>query len=284
VAVIALQRHAGQLARDAAELRKVFAWISFTPAASNFAGPFLAGLAIDAYGFRVAFLLLAAGPALSWLFLRPAHDCHKDAPVAASSGGAIELWRDPAVRRVLSMNWFVSSTWDVHSLMVPLLGHARGLPASAIGGILGAFALAAAVVRLGMPFLAARVRDWVLLAGALILSAAMMVAYPHIQSLAMMTACSMLIGALVGGVQPLVMNMLYHVTPPGRPGQAAALRLLMINASSVSIPVLAGSAGSLIGVAGVFWLSGFSLLVGTRMAIRLRHGLAAVAISNRSPH
>ena len=48
VAVIALQRHAGRLADAPDDLRRVFAWLSFTPAAANFAGPFLAGLAIHA--------------------------------------------------------------------------------------------------------------------------------------------------------------------------------------------------------------------------------------------
>jgi MFS family permease len=273
VAVIALQRHAGRLADAPDELRRVFAWLSFTPAAANFAGPFLAGLAIDAFGFRTAFLLLAAGPILSWLFIRRAHETRDPARTATSAGGVLELWRDPLVRRVLAMNWFISSTWDVHSLMVPLLGHARGLSASSIGGILGAFALAAAVVRLAMPYLAMRVREWLLLAIALALSAVLMGIYPLAQSAWTMALCSVLIGMAVGGVQPLVLTLLHHATPAGRHGQAAALRLLMINASSISMPMLAGSAGGLIGVAGVFWAVCLSLVVGARMAVGLRRML-----------
>ncbi|HSV79537.1 MAG TPA: MFS transporter [Ramlibacter sp.] len=276
VAVIALQRHAGRLADAPADLRRVFAWLSFTPAAANFAGPFLAGLAIDAFGFRTAFLLLATGPFLSWLFIRRAHEKPDTARTAASAGGALDLWRDPVVRRVLAMNWFISSTWDVHSVMVPLLGHARGLNASAIGSILGVFALAAALVRLVMPYLAMRVREWLLLAIALAMSAVLMGLYPLAQSAVTMALCSVLIGMAVGGVQPLVLSLLYHATPAGRHGQAAALRLLMINASSVSMPMLAGSAGGLIGVAGVFWAVCLSLLVGIRMAVGLR-GMVADA-------
>lgn len=274
VAVIALQRHAGRLAHGADDLRRVFAWLSFTPAAANFAGPFLAGLAIDALGFRTAFLLLATGPVLSWLFIRRAHETRDTGRLAASAGGVLELWRDPVVRRVLSMNWFVSGTWDVHNVMVPLLGHARGLNATAIGGILGAFALAAAIVRLVMPYLATRVREWVLLATALAISAGLLALYPLAQSAATMALCSVLIGMAVGGVQPLVLSLLHHATPPDRQGQVAALRLLMINASSISVPVFAGSAGGLIGVAGVFWVAGLSLLVGIRMAVGLRSMLA----------
>jgi len=277
VAVIALQRHAGRLADAPDDLRRVFAWLSFTPAAANFAGPFLAGLTIDAFGFRTTFLLLAAGPAASWLFIRRAHETQDAARTAASSGGALELWRDPVVRRVLAMNWFVSSTWDVHTVMVPLLGHARGLSASSIGGILGVFALAAALVRLVMPYLAMRVREWLLLATAFTMAAVMLAIYPLAQSAVTMALCSVLIGMAVGGVQPLVLTLLHHATPAGRQGQAAALRLLMINASSISMPMLAGSAGGLIGVAGVFWATGLSLMVGIRMAVGLRLMLPADA-------
>jgi MFS family permease len=176
---------------------------------------------------------------------------------------------------VLLMNWFISSIWDVHNVMVPLLGHARGLNASAIGGVLGALALSAALMRLVMPYIAMRVRDWLLLAIALAMSAVLLGIYPLTQSALTMALCSVLIGMAVGGVQPLVLGLLHHATPRERQGQAAALRVLMINASSVSMPMFAGSAGGLIGVTGVFWAAGLSLLVGIRMAVGMRSMLAA---------
>jgi hypothetical protein len=40
-------------------------------------------------------------------------------------------------RRLLLMNWALSSCWDVHTFVVPILGHERGLSASVIGTILG---------------------------------------------------------------------------------------------------------------------------------------------------
>ena len=50
-------------------------------------------------------------------------------------------------RRLLFVNWLQSSCWDVHTFVLPILGHERGLSASVIGSILGAFAIAAAVIR-----------------------------------------------------------------------------------------------------------------------------------------
>ena len=59
LALIALQRHVGQLANGPMELKQVFSWMAIGPSISNFIGPFLAGLLIDASGFRAAYLLLA---------------------------------------------------------------------------------------------------------------------------------------------------------------------------------------------------------------------------------
>ena len=270
VVVVAMQRHAGRLARDPHELRRVFSWASFTPAASNFVGPALAGLMIDSFGFRVAFLVLGLGPLASWVFVRGAHEPPQPAFTSQRPSSAWQLWRDAALRRVLLMNWFVSATWDVHSVMVPLIGHARGLGAASIGGILGGFAVAAALVRLLVPWVGTQVREWMLISGALAMGAAVLGLYPLMQSAPAMAACSMLLGISVGSVQPLVMSLLHQISPPHQRGQAVALRLVMINASAISMPLLAGAAGGLVGVAGVFWAAAVLMLVGVRAAAGLR--------------
>jgi hypothetical protein len=54
----------------------------------------------------------------------------------------------------------LSCCWDVHAFLVPVLGHERGLPASAIGSILSAFGIGAAAVRFLAPLVAAKLREW----------------------------------------------------------------------------------------------------------------------------
>jgi hypothetical protein len=68
----------------------------------------------------------------------------------------------------------------------------------------------------------------------------------------------------------MVMSLLHQLSPEHRYGQAVAMRVIVINASSVGIPVLCGAAGSLIGAAGVFWAAGMMAGVGTRLAVGLR--------------
>lgn len=272
-AVIALQRHVGRAAQGPTELRKVFSWLAIGPAFSNFLGPFVAGLVIDHAGFRWAFFVMALLPLVAWAWIRTAHELPLPQPPAgARTGRAWDLWQDPAFRRLLIVNWFLSSAWDVHTFVVPVLGHERGLSASVIGTILGVFAAAAAVVRVVLPTLASRLQEWAVVAGAMIATAAIYAVYPFMATPWTMGACSILLGVALGTVQPMIMSMLHQITPHHRHGEAVGMRLMVINASSVAMPMLFGAAGTVVGVASVFWTMAAMVGAGSRLAFRLKDG------------
>jgi MFS family permease len=81
---------------------------------------------------------------------------------------------------------------------------------------------------------------------------------------------SVLLGFTLGSVQPMVMSLLHQLAPEDRYGEAVAMRVIVINASSVGIPIVCGAAGSLIGAAGVFWAAGLMVGAGARLALGLR--------------
>ena len=174
------------------------------------------------------------------------------------------------MRRLLLVNWLLSSCWDVHTLVVPILGHERGFSASVIGSLLGAFAIAAAVIRVVLPMLAAHLKEWVVVSMAMGITALIFAVYPLMPSALTMGLCSVLLGLTLGSVQPMIMSTLHQITPSHRQGEALALRLMSINASSVLMPLLFGSAGALIGVSGLFWIVGAAVGAGVRPAWRLR--------------
>lgn len=269
---IALQRHVGRSAGDSTRLRQAYSWLSIGPAISNFIGPMVAGLLIDHAGFRWAFAVLALLPIATLVAVGRSRMA---APAAAEEDGAarphvLQLLRQPSFRRLLVLNWLLSSCWDVHTFAVPLLGHERGLSASAIGAVLGAFAIAATAVRLALPFAAAHLREWRVLSVATALSALLLAVYPFCASAWQMMAGSIALGLVLGVVQPMVMSTLHQVTPAHRLGEALGLRLMTINVASVLMPLLFGSSGALIGVAGVFWGVSAVVACGTPLAIRLR--------------
>jgi MFS family permease len=273
-ASIAVQRQAGALAHNPTELKQVFSWLAIGPALSNFAGPFAAGLMIDHGGFRLAFAVLALVPLLSWWWVRQQRVPVAPAPAAANAPAsrAWDLMREPPFRRLMIVNWLLASCWDVHTFLVPVLGHERGMSASAIGAVLGGFALAATAVRVLMPVLAAHLREAVVVSGAMVVTALLFGVYPLAHSAWAMGALSVLLGVALGSVQPMIMSTLHQITPAHRHGEALGLRLMAINGSSVLMPLLFGSAGVVVGAAGVFWVTGAVVGLGARLPLKVTAG------------
>ncbi len=271
VAVIALQRHVGRASRAQTELRRVFSWLAIGPAVSNFLGPFVSGLLIDHAGFRAAFFFMATLPLLTWLLVRRTQDLPSGPPAPGQAPRrAWDLLAHVPFRRLLLVNWFLSACWDVHTFVLPILGHERGLSASVIGTLLGAFAIAATAVRMLMPLLAERLREPVVITAAMLATALLFGLYPLTTSAWTMGLCSVLLGFALGSVQPMIMSMLHQITPHERQGEALGLRLMSVNASSVVVPVLFGAVGAAVGVGGVFWLVGSVVGLGSRVAWTLR--------------
>jgi MFS family permease len=94
--------------------------------------------------------------------------------------------------------------------------------------------------------------------------------YPLMRTAWPMALCSILLGLALGCVQPMVMSMLHQITPEHRHGEAVGMRMLVINASSVAMPMLFGSAGALVGVSAVFWTVAATVGCGVRVALGLR--------------
>jgi len=271
VASISLQRHVGRSAQNNSELKRMFSWVAIGPALANFVGSLMTGLLIDLAGFRMAFLALACLPLMTWLWVRHTVELPPVPRKAdAEKAGAWNLLREPMMRRLMLVNWLLSSCWDVHTFVVPVLGHERGLSASAIGAILGSFALAATAVRVALPLLAAHVHEWVVVTTAMLSTGLLFALYPFMPDALTMGLCSVLLGLSLGSVQPMIMSTLHQITPEARHGEALGFRLMAINASSVLMPMLFGSAGAVMGVSLVFWTVGASVAAGARSAWYLR--------------
>jgi predicted MFS family arabinose efflux permease len=273
VAIIALQRHVGRLSRDVNEMRLSYSWLAIGPAISNFVGPLVAGVVIDVSGFSAAFALLAVFPWFAWFAVR------RELPMPASEQAvqdpakrAWDLLGEPGFRRLLIVNWFLSASWDMHTFVVPLLGHERGLSASAIGAILGGFALCAALIRVVLPWLTKRWQEWQVITLAMLFTCLLLALYPMAQAAWAMGMMSALLGLSLGSVQPMVMSSLHQLLPPERQGEGLGLRLMLINASSVAMPLVFGSLGAWLGVAAVFWCGAATVGAGSRLAWGLRRG------------
>ncbi len=284
MAVIALQRHVGRMAKDPTALKVAFSWLSLGPAVSNFVGPVLAGVLIDyagpvaadETGFRWAFLLMALFPLFTWVCVRRVPELGLSPALSNEPPRrALDLLADPLMRRLLGVNWLLSSCWDVHTFVVPVLGHERGYSASVVGGILGAFALAAAFIRVCLPFISRHIKEHQIITSAMVCTGVLFALYPLMPTAGAMAVCSVLLGLVLGTVQPMIMSTLHQITPAHRQGEALGLRLMSINGSSVLMPMLFGAAGAVAGVAPVFWVVGAMVGMGARAAWHLRPSTAS---------
>jgi MFS family permease len=270
--LITIQRTAGRMATDATERIRVFSWLGLAPALSNVVGPVTAGLLIDLMGFRFAFAVLMLMPLAAMVSARyvPAEADVPRATTATAHQSSWDLLRSPALRRLLLVNWLLSASWDVHSFVVPILGHERGMSAGAIGVVLGLFAVSVAGVRLLIPILAHRLSESQVLTGAMLWVAVIFGVYPFVHSAWLMACCASLLGLALGAVQPMVMSTLHHITPHERHGEAIAFRSMALNGSSTVMPLLFGVFGAALGAASLFWMMGLAVGAGSWQARQIR--------------
>jgi predicted MFS family arabinose efflux permease len=211
---------------------------------------------------------------LAWARRVPREDRPRAAP-PAKRRNAWNLLLAPGFTRLLLVNWLLSSSWDVHSFLVPILGHERGFSASAIGLVLGVFASAVALVRLAIPFMAHRLREGTVLVAAMLTAGAVFAVYPFAQTAWVMGACAVVLGLALGAVQPMIMTTLHQITPAERHGEAIALRSMAINLSSALMPLAFGLAGATLGASALFWMMGTAVATGSMAARRVGPQAAA---------
>jgi MFS family permease len=238
---------------------------------SGFLGPVAAGFMIDGLGHTRAFLILAAFPLLAFLALvlgrlrlpRPAA-----APHARADRRIGDLLADRKLRRILVVSALFNMAWDVFVFIAPIHGTALGLSASAIGILLGAFAAATFLVRLVLPALVSRTREWTLVAVALGIACAVYATFPLFREFGVLMALAFVLGIGLGMSQPMVMSLLYSAAPPNRAGEAVGLRTTVLNFIQTTIPLAFGALGTALGVTPIFWAMALILAGGTAFARR----------------
>ena len=261
---LATQNVAGELGGPNARARN-FSLLALGYSVSGFVGPLLAGFAIDQFGYRAAFATFALIPliplAVLWRGQLAIPGRAHRAP-AAHHGGIFALLRHRTLRRIFAINAMLSLAWDLHSIFVPIYGAKIGLSASQIGLVLASFAAATFTVRFFMPAIARRANEQQVLVGAMLCAGSVYLVFPFMQSVPALLALSFALGLGLGGGQPMVMSLLHMHAPPGRIGEAAGVRMAIVNSMAFAAPLVLGAVGASIGIAPVFWSVGACLLTG----------------------
>jgi predicted MFS family arabinose efflux permease len=247
-----------------------FSWLALGFSVSNSIGPLVAGYAIDGLGHARAFLLLAVFPVIAMILLwargRPLP--RPERPPAGAAQGVLELLRIPQLRHTLIVSAVLAMGWDLYTFLIPLYGASINLPASTIGAIMSTFAVATLVVRMVMPMLVGRIRQWTVITSALAVSGASYLVFPFVSQVPFLVMLSFVLGLGLGAAQPMIMSLLYEASPRGRQGEAVGLRTMMLNGSHTMIPLLSGALSAAAGTGPVFWALAATLMVGAWFARR----------------
>jgi len=246
-----------------------FTWLALGFSVSNSIGPLVAGYAIDGFGHANTFLVLAVFPvaALVLLFLRK-RDLPRPERSVQKPSGVFDLLRIRTLRHTLIVSGLLAMGWDLYTFLIPLYGARIGLSAATIGAILSSFAVATFTVRLAMPVLVGKVRQWTVIFAALLVSGTSYLLFPFVAQVPLLMALSFFLGLGLGSAQPMIMSLLYEASPPGRQGEAVGLRTSLLNGSHTLIPILSGALSAAAGMAPAFWLLATFLLGGAWFARR----------------
>ena len=250
-----------------------FSWFALGFSIGGFCGPLLAGLAIDTAGHRAAFLVLALFPlcGLALLLARRRHVPPGQGEKSLSGERRVmALLREPRLRGAFIASGLLAMGWDLYTFVMPIYGSRIGLSATTIGIVMGAFAAATFIVRLVMPALSRRLREWTVVTAALAISGSAYLAFPYFTEVAALMALSFVLGIGLGCAQPMIIALLYAASPAGRQGEVVGVRTTMLNASHTLLPLAFGALGSALGMGPVFWAMAAFLLSGGVFAGRRR--------------
>jgi predicted MFS family arabinose efflux permease len=269
---ICVQHAVGEGSTEARR-KENFGWLAVGFSVSNFIGPTIAGFAIDSLGYTRTFLMLSVFSLLSFAVLVARrrsfnHTPHSDAKREPRS--AMELLRLPELRRVFIATALLSSAWDLFVFVMPIYGNSIGLNASTIGLILASFALATFLVRLALPWLSRRMREWTMITIAMGIACVAYALFPLMRAVPALATISFLLGLGLGATQPSIMSLLYATAPAGRAAEAVGVRTVVLNTSHTILPLMFGGVGAALGMWPVFWSMSSVLAGGAWFAKRQR--------------
>jgi MFS family permease len=260
---VAAQNATGELGDATARVHN-FSQLAVGYSISGLLGPLIAGFGIDHAGYTMSFAVLAAIPLLPALVLAAGRVALPGPhPVrAAVTGSAFDLVTHRKLRRVFAVNVLLSMGWDLHTIVIPVYGAGIGLSASQIGLVLASFAGATFVVRFSMRWIVRRATPHQVLTAALFIAAAVYMLFPFVHSAPTLIAMSFTLGLGLGMSQPMVMALLHIHAPPGRTGEAAGVRMSLVQSMACAVPLVFGAVGASVGLTPVFWSVGVCLATG----------------------
>jgi MFS family permease len=260
---VCVQNLIGMLSEPESRARN-FSNFGLVMAGGSFFGSLLSGFSIDHFGHARTYLHLALIPLVSAVALAMTRvippGFGKGTGAEEHAAYSANLLSNKPLRRTLITSAIVLTGTDLFQFYMPIYGRSIGLSASAIGMILGVFAVAAFVVRLVMPRMIQRFSSDTVLVWAMFIGGAAYLIFPLFQHALLLAAVTFVLGLGLGCSQPVSLMLIYDRAPPGRSGEALGLRLTINNFMHITIPLFFGALGTLFGGAAPVFLANAAIM------------------------
>lgn len=257
---VSIQNLAGAIGRPEERARN-FSVLAIGYAFSSFLGPTFAGYSIDHFGHAATFGFFGLAtlfPIGVLAFNRRVAEV-ASVPAAGEDRSAIDLLRIVPLRVLIITSGLTVAAQELLAFYLPIYAHGLGHAASTIGVILGAYALAAFLIRFALPLLLRRLGVQRVMVVSVLVAAVAFLLLPFTEQAVLLFALAFTIGLGMGCTQPVLMTLSYERSPVGRTGEVTGLRLTANNIARVVIPLVSGALGAAFGAAPVFWINAFNL-------------------------
>ena len=248
-----------------------FATFSLGSSVAAFFGPSICGFTIDGLGFAATFIVMAAIAALpavillAWPRIVPAGA--KGHRGEKAVGAARDLLANAGLVRTLVMSGVTLTGIELFTFYFPVYGRSIGLSATVIGLVMSSYAVAAFIVRAGMPRATRSMGELGVLTASLFMAGLTFLAVPFAAHAMLLAAIAFLLGIGLGCAQPLTIILTYNHAPEGRAGEALGMRLTVNKATQIFVPLAFGAMGTALGLLPVFWATGAFLLAGGAVSL-----------------
>jgi predicted MFS family arabinose efflux permease len=273
---LSTQREIGHASRGDEKLK----WLSrfaLGTALSSSAGPLVAGYSLTNIGTRQTFLIAAAVVLIS--LIRSLTECRRDGLDDLAENPTHDprqvrrLLADGSIRSLLIVDLLMAVAWNANTFLVPIFGVRHGWRPDETSRLLAVFGAAVLLVRALPHRYRAEGSQWLSIRVALASSAV---------CLAALTLCSQIVSALLlealmglglGGALSSVLTLLHKAAPVARLGEALGLRLLVLNASAIVLPLLIGALTAAVDLSLVMLLASIMVACGFVAASRAERSL-----------
>lgn len=170
----------------------------------------------------------------------------------------------------LYLGMLMQGLWNLYQFLIPAHAAHLGMSATAIGVLLGFFALASMGMRLATASLARRFSRWGIMGWASLLCALALGTLPWVEPFVVHALIAVVLGGALGMATPLSLAIAHAASPPDRVGEAVGLRITLLAAVQTFGPALAGLSGTGGGFGPVFGVLALFALSGWLVAWRFR--------------